>query len=83
MLKVLGSNSYPKFQIILCKTDIAVKAFCLVQAGLKWAFWTENKEPLLCHFKPKKQKNSTNQCQNNFLSYLMRCTGKILFLDLV
>ena len=34
---------YPKFQIILCKIDIAVYVFGLVQAGLKWAFWAEKK----------------------------------------
>ena len=32
------SCSYPKFQIILCKTVIAPKGFCLEQARLKWHF---------------------------------------------
>ena len=50
------SNSYTKFQIILFKTDIAPKGFCLVQAGLKWAFWAEN------------QKNIISQCRNYFFN---------------
>ena len=52
------SNSYPKFQIILCKTDVAPKGFRLVQAGLKWAFWALIKELGLRHFKSKKYKNT-------------------------
>ena len=37
------SSSYPMFQIILCKTDIAPKGFFLVQSDLKWAFWAEKR----------------------------------------
>ena len=62
-------SSYQKFQIILCKTGVAPKGFCLVQAGLKWAFCAENREVVgLRHFKSKKQKSSINQCRNNFLT---------------
>ena len=49
-------SSYPKYQIILCKTNVAVKGFSLMQAGLKWAFWEEKRELLLRHFKSKKEK---------------------------
>ena len=50
------SSSYPKFQIILSKTDVAPKGFGLVQAGLKWAFWAEKMEL----FYGKKAKVSIN-----------------------
>ena len=62
------SSLYPNFHIILYKTDIARKGFCLVKAGLKWAFWAEKGELGLWHFKSKKQNNATNQCQNHFLT---------------
>ena len=62
------SSSYTRFQIILCKIDLAPKGFSLVQAGLKWAFWLEKKEPGLRHFKSKKQNNSINQFRNHFLT---------------
>ena len=39
-----------------------------MQAGLKWAVWAEKKTKLIWHFKSKKQKNSTNQCRNHFLT---------------
>ena len=49
-------SSYPKFQIILCKTGVEVKGFILVQASLKGAFWAEKRELLLRILKVKKEK---------------------------
>ena len=71
------SRSYPKFQIILWQNDIAPKVFCLVQAGLKWAFW--------CYgiSSQKKQNNTTNQCRTHFLTSDEMPSKKYIFLDLV
>ena len=69
------SSSYPKFQIILCKTDVAPKGFSLVQVDLKWG-----KKELGYGFSGQKtKKNCINQCQN----HLMRCPAKNIFMDLI
>ena len=68
MLKV-AHTICTNFQIvILCKTAIVPKGFCLVQSDLKRAFWAEKRELMLWHFKSTKAKEQYQSMPKTFLN---------------